>query len=524
MLLKQLIIALLLVSQLLPFQVRANESQSHKLRAGPVYKNNDNSYGVVIELPLIIEVSSLTTDNTKLSIGKGIGASQIKSFKNSGEKLAWLLCIDVSGSMAGAPLDEVKRSLRSLFGDRRSLQIGLMSFGNKSDVVFEIDNTGEAGLLTKAVEQLKDHGSKSQTKLYQALYEALDYFEDTSKTVDLPLRKRILVISDGKDEGSSVSSKNVIDRSLGLGIPIDAVGRGKIEPQYIESLKLLAESTGGYFIHASPDYLSLTDALKRMHGMLMERQTAVAYFEYKADEIAPTSSAKVAVDLPASKLVSDYLDVKFPTPIPSDSSPPHLSWQWWWIAGVLIIMGVFLIIFWQRAKETKGNISARDNGEFSRQSSINPEENFKENQQTSFHAKGEGQSYSTQKSTQVVSPNMRRETVIGAVFSSPQHNKPSAFLIGIDGAVKNQKIGVDKEMFFIGAGIDNDFSIPDDSYISSKHACIRYEKGSFYILDQKSSNGTFVNGERLGSSACLLIPGCRIKLGDSIFEFHKIAN
>ena len=99
MLLKQLIIALLLVSQLLPFQARANESQSHKLRAGPVYKNNDNSYGVVIELPLIIEVSSLTTHNTKLSIiGEGIGASQIKSFKNSGEKLAWLLCIDVSGS------------------------------------------------------------------------------------------------------------------------------------------------------------------------------------------------------------------------------------------------------------------------------------------------------------------------------------------------------------------------------------------------------------------------------------------
>ena len=108
MLLKQLIIILLLVSQLLPFKVRANESQSHKLRAGPVYINSDNSYGVVIELPLIIEMSSLTTDNTKLSIGKGIGASQIKSFKNSGEKLAWLLCIDVSGSMAGAPLDEVK--------------------------------------------------------------------------------------------------------------------------------------------------------------------------------------------------------------------------------------------------------------------------------------------------------------------------------------------------------------------------------------------------------------------------------
>lgn len=524
MLLKQLIIALLLVSQLLPFQVRANESHSHKLRAGPVYKNNDNSYGVVIELPLIIEVSSLTTDNTKLSIGNGIGASQIKSFKDSGEKLAWLLCIDVSGSMAGAPFDEVKTSLQSLFGDRGSLQIGLMSFGNKSDVIFEIDNKGEAGLLTKAVEQLKSHGSKSQTKLYQALYEALDYFEDTSKTVDLPLRKRILVISDGKDEGSSFSSKNVIDRSLGLGIPIDAVGRGKIEPQYIESLKLLAESTGGYFIHASPDYLSLTDALKRMHNMLMERQTAVAYFVYKADEIAPTSSAKVAVELPASKLVSDYLDVKFPTPIPSDSSPPHLSSQWWWIAGILIIVGVFLIIFWQRARETKGNISAPDNREFRQPSSIDPKENFKENQQTSFHAKGEEQSYSTQKSTQIVTPNMRRETVIGAVFSSPQHNKPSAFLIGIDGDVKNQKIGVDKEIFFIGAGTDNDLSIPDDSYISSKHTCIRYEKGSFYILDQKSSNGTFVNGERLGSSACLLIPGSRIKLGNSTFEFQKIAH
>lgn len=54
---------------------------------------------------------------------------------------------------------------------------------------------------------------------------------------------------------------------------------------------------------------------------------------------------------------------------------------------------------------------------------------------------------------------------------------------------------------------DSDFIIKDDS-VSKKHCEFSYEGGYYYICDLDSSNGTFVNGERIGK--------LRIDTGDNI--------
>jgi hypothetical protein len=48
----------------------------------------------------------------------------------------------------------------------------------------------------------------------------------------------------------------------------------------------------------------------------------------------------------------------------------------------------------------------------------------------------------------------------------------------------------------IGRDITNDFVI-NDAEISRKHAVLRLEAGSYVIEDQGSTNGTFINGQRL---------------------------
>lgn len=532
MIFKQLFIFLFFASQLLVLQARAGENQENIFYAGPLYQNNDDSYGIVIELPLSIEVPNLSSDNIKLNISdREIKAFDLKTFKNSGEKLAWLISVDVSGSMAGTPLKDMKDSLLSLFSDRSSLQIGLISFGNESKIEFGIENKDEDKLLTDAVLKLKDHGGRSETKLFQALYEAVDYFEESSKTADFPLRRRILVISDGKDEGSNVSSQTVINRAKSLGISIDTVGKGRIEPQYIESLRLLAEGTGGYFVHAAPDRLSLSDALKRIYGMLMETQTAVAYFKYEAETVL-TDRVAVAIDLSASKLISPPLRVKLPIPARLDPPPMYVddtkqakslweeSWMWLVAITVTLVVSVRLVfpdIVLRIGGKKKPDDQTNDGG-----GTI-----VEETSRKTYSLDGDAEKLPPisphQPNPSAVTTKPRRETIVGGAFAPPQHSKPSAVLIGIDGVVKNQEVGVDKALFFIGAAVDNDLSIPDDQYVSSRHACIRYEDGSFYILDQKSSNGTYVNGERLGSSACLLLPGSRIKVGNSILEIHKVS-
>ncbi|HIE57803.1 MAG TPA: FHA domain-containing protein [Anaerolineales bacterium] len=56
----------------------------------------------------------------------------------------------------------------------------------------------------------------------------------------------------------------------------------------------------------------------------------------------------------------------------------------------------------------------------------------------------------------------------------------------------------------------------DDKTISRRHAKINHLNGRYFIADLGSSNGTFINGNRLGSSPVPLAPGDQIQLGTAV--------
>src|SRR5262249_45580429 len=115
-------------------------------------------------------------------------------------------------------------------------------------------------------------------------------------------------------------------------------------------------------------------------------------------------------------------------------------------------------------------------------------------------------------------PKHRAKTEIGSYFPVPTVGQPTAMLHGVTGTVDGQLHSVEKEIFSIGTGADNDLSITQDEYISSEHAYLRYEKGSLFIFDRASRNGTFVNGKKVTQTGTALRPGDRIGLGMSTFE------
>ena len=57
-----------------------------------------------------------------------------------------------------------------------------------------------------------------------------------------------------------------------------------------------------------------------------------------------------------------------------------------------------------------------------------------------------------------------------------------------------EKIVINKPSFVIGKGNGCDYVITGNSAISRKHAELRIEKGSVYIVDKKSTNKTYING------------------------------
>jgi pSer/pThr/pTyr-binding forkhead associated (FHA) protein len=66
----------------------------------------------------------------------------------------------------------------------------------------------------------------------------------------------------------------------------------------------------------------------------------------------------------------------------------------------------------------------------------------------------------------------------------------------------------------IGRSSTNIIAIPDPE-VSRRHACVRLESNSYTVEDWTSTNGTFVNGQRI-SGPVTLYDGDEIRLGDTV--------
>ncbi|HEY7555846.1 MAG TPA: FHA domain-containing protein [Candidatus Binatia bacterium] len=97
-------------------------------------------------------------------------------------------------------------------------------------------------------------------------------------------------------------------------------------------------------------------------------------------------------------------------------------------------------------------------------------------------------------------------------------DQSGAALVGISGPLRGQRLPVDKEIHRVGSASDNDLVINGDAYVSRFHACMFYENGNLSIADQRSTNGTFVNGNRLRNGAVTVNAGDQIGIGRSLFE------
>src|SRR5258706_634101 len=61
---------------------------------------------------------------------------------------------------------------------------------------------------------------------------------------------------------------------------------------------------------------------------------------------------------------------------------------------------------------------------------------------------------------------------------------------------EQQTVSLNHAHYTVGRKVDRDLVIPDPR-VSREHAHIVAENGEFYVIDQGSKHGTFVNGERV---------------------------
>ena len=110
-------------------------------------------------------------------------------------------------------------------------------------------------------------------------------------------------------------------------------------------------------------------------------------------------------------------------------------------------------------------------------------------------------------------------------FSKSVKDEPfqEAYLNDLQGKTEKKAHMLDERPKMIGrvSGKDTehmDYIVVNESTISRRHALIEYKDYSFWIIDQGSSNGTFINNERINNEFRLK-HGDKIRLHNCEFEF-----
>jgi pSer/pThr/pTyr-binding forkhead associated (FHA) protein len=93
-----------------------------------------------------------------------------------------------------------------------------------------------------------------------------------------------------------------------------------------------------------------------------------------------------------------------------------------------------------------------------------------------------------------------------------------ASLLVRSGSLKGQRLAVKTPVVNIGRADYNDFVIPDES-ISTAHAKLQRREGVWVLMDLDSTNGTFVDGERV-KGEMHLPPGATVRLGEVSLVFE----
>src|SRR6266581_3779915 len=102
--------------------------------------------------------------------------------------------------------------------------------------------------------------------------------------------------------------------------------------------------------------------------------------------------------------------------------------------------------------------------------------------------------------------------------ASPTAPAPLASFLVRSGALIGQRLQVKTPVANIGRADYNDLVIPDPS-VSTSHAKLQRREGVWVLVDLESTNGTFVDGERVKGDAPLA-PGATVRLGDVQLVFE----
>lgn len=117
-------------------------------------------------------------------------------------------------------------------------------------------------------------------------------------------------------------------------------------------------------------------------------------------------------------------------------------------------------------------------------------------------------------------PTLRESAAPTAQATLDRIEDPARLILRAESGETLQEYLLDKAEIVIGRAPTSDVLLSKDKLTSRRHATIRYENGQYYLYDERSANGTFVNGQQIEEGSYLLHDGDRVGIGEHELVFH----
>ena len=247
--------------------------------------------------------------------GEPLPPTSLQTTSDPGLGIAIVLTFDVSGSMAGAPLEQARLAGRALIDQLGSDdQAAVVTFASGVQIVQGF--TGDRALLLAAIDGLAAGGN---TALYGGVQQSAALVSEAPYA-----RSSIVLLSDGYDIGDigATTRQTSLDLARDSGALVFAVGLGpEIDADYLSSL---AQAGKGQFLQAPlPDdltqaYLSAGNILRQQYVLTLDASS----LDIESETAALVIEANVAGALAAASADIAVPVVVIPPEPPTATAPP----------------------------------------------------------------------------------------------------------------------------------------------------------------------------------------------------------
>lgn len=239
----------------------------------------------------------------------------VQSIRQREEATRSILVIDASKSMAGTPFDDSRRAaVRFIESKRPQDEVAVIAIRDTKDgyeVVSHFERDEKA--LVRRIADIRADGMK--TRLYDAIGAALQMCAMSSQGSvqggSYVVSCSVVAMSDGKDEGSSLTREELMARisNLQIPIPIYSLAYSKLDRSFFRNLEALSKNSFGIYYLVGETTAQMQRIVEAIQNILQSDYVVTLRSYVPVDGIK--HALKVGVEYPSGSGKYVYDDTSF---------------------------------------------------------------------------------------------------------------------------------------------------------------------------------------------------------------------